>query len=220
MAKILETKDIVKLIERNSEKNKELNSALILSASIWGMKSSEISLITIGDTVDPSGNLKSKWLLRKEVSHNGYARELYTEHKSLVDYLNTYLDWRVAQKHGTTNMGEFRGLDPEEKLFLTNEGFPFKFTRRSSDNNTNLQPTGMNLYFQKLIKNSGITGLTYKDFRNSLAINMNREGHGTPRIKKTIMEYLGIRSYDALIKIINNDPKKLHQMIKGIYNRI
>ena len=220
MAKILENRDITRLIERNSDKNKELNSALIACASIWGVKASEISRILIDDILDAKGELKKKWVLRAEISHNRYARELYTEHKSLIGYIDIYLNWRVSNDYGTTNLGEFRTLDPESKLFLTDKGEEFKFSRRSSDDKVNLQPTGMNSYFQKLIKNSGISGFTYKDFRNSLAVNMHRDGNGTPRIKKTIMSYLGIRSYDAFCKIVNNDPKTLHQVIKGIYNRI
>lgn len=119
-----------------------------------------------------------------------------------------------------TNIGEYRGLDPESRVFLTDKGEPFKFARRSAEDQTNLQPAGMNNYFKKLIKNSCISGFTYKDFRSSLAIRMFREGCSNTRVKKTIMEYLDIRSYDVLMKILNADPKSIHDVVKGIYNRI
>ncbi len=34
------------------------------------------------------------------------------------------------------------------------------------------------------------------------------------------MEYLGNRSYDALMKTLNADPKTIHDMVKGIYTSI
>ena len=222
MPRPLETKDLVKMIEMNSDHFAELNAALISTAAIWGVKSSEESLIEIGDILTAKGKLKSKWVLRSAISHNGINRELYTEHASLIKYLEQYLDWRVINKIGITNNGEFRSLDPNSKLFLDPNNQPFKFFRRSASDSSkaNLQPAGMNNYFKKLIKNSCITGVTYKDFRHSLAIRMHRDGNGTPRIKKSIMVYLGIRSYDALMKILNADPKKMHELVKGIYNRI
>ncbi|MFK5949501.1 MAG: hypothetical protein QM500_12115 [Methylococcales bacterium] len=220
MAKILETPDLKKLIESNTDQNAELNAALIAAAALWGVKSSELSLIETGDILTGKGELKRTWALKKGISANGYARELYTEHVSLVMYMEAYLNWRVSHKIGVSNIGEYRNLDPESRLFLSDKGEAFKFARRSADNKADLQPTGMNNYFKKLINNSGITGLTYKDFRRSLAIQMFREGCGNKKVKKTIMEYLGIRSYDALMKILNANPKTLNEMVKGIYNRI
>ena len=222
MPKILETQDLRKLIDRNTEQNAELNAALIAAAALWGLKASELSLVEVGDILTAKGELKRKWILRKEVSFNRYVRELYTEHESLVNYLNRYLEFRVNNRFGTTNIGEYRGLDPASRLFLTDKGKPFNFTRRSAkaEGETNLQPTGMNNYFKRLIKNSCISDLSFRDFRSSIAVNMYREGSSNTRIKKTIMEYLGIRSYDALMKILNSDPKSIHDMVKGIYKRI
>ncbi|MCF6256173.1 MAG: hypothetical protein L3K25_07710 [Gammaproteobacteria bacterium] len=78
----------------------------------------------------------------------------------------------------------------------------------------------MNAYFKKLILNAGLLGVTYKDFRRSLAIQMYREGYRKTGVVKDIMQYLGIRSYSAMRKILNSDPKMLHDMIKGIHKRI
>ena len=86
----------------------------------------------------------------------------------------------------------------------------------------NLQPVGMNNYFKRLIKGSGLagTGITYKEFRRSLAIQMWRTGDRKTGVMKDIMKYLGLRSYSALRKILSGDKKHLHEMIKGIHKRI
>ena len=220
MTRVLESKDLQKMVMKNSHEFPELNAALIASAAIWGLKSSEMSLIEIGDILTAKNKLKRKWILRKEVSHNGFAREIYTEHESLVKYLNNYLNWRVIQQHHVTNIGEFKSLDPVSKLFLTGRGKPFSFSRRDSSDVLNMQPTGLNSYFKKLIVNSGIDGFTYKDFRNSLAIVMFREGCRITGVKKDIMTYLGIRSYDSLMRTLSADPKTIHEMLKGIHKRI
>jgi len=220
MTKLLELKDLKQLVERNKDQNPELNAALIVAAVIWGVKSGELSKIEIADVLTPKGVLKKKWVLRKEVAFNKCARELFTEHESLVEYLGAYLVFRVNKKQKVTSSGEYRGLDPESKLFLDPGGEPFKFSRRETDNKVNLQPTGMNAYFKKLITNAGLLGVTYKDFRRSLAIQMYREGSRKTGVVKDIMKYLGIRSYSAMRKILSGDPKMLHDMIKGIHKKI
>ncbi len=214
---MLELKDLKRLVERNKDRHQELNAVLIVAAAIWGVKSGELSLIEVADVLTPKGMLRKKWVLRKEIAFNGWARELYTEHESLVGYLDEHLAFRIAQRQYVTNIGEYRGLDPESKLFLSPKGEPFKFSRREAGNKVNLQPTGMNAYFKKLILNAGLPGITYKDFRRSLAIQMYREGARNTGVVKGIMQYLGIRSYSAMRKILNSDPKALHDMIKGIH---
>jgi len=71
-----------------------------------------------------------------------------------------------------TNIGEYRDLDSKNRVFLIGKGMEFKFFRRSGGVDINLKPAGTNNYFKKPIKNSGITGFTYKNFRSSLASRM------------------------------------------------
>ncbi|MCU7934512.1 MAG: hypothetical protein KZQ99_06480 [Candidatus Thiodiazotropha sp. (ex Dulcina madagascariensis)] len=223
MAFMIEGKELGLLIERNKEQFPELNSALILAAAIWGVKAGELSLIEVADVISNKGAIKKKWMLRAENAFNGHARELYAEHERLVEYLDAYLNWRVKQGQGVTNIGEYRGLDPESRLFLTTEGNPFAFSRRElADGKVNMQPVGMNAYFKRLIKNAGLAdkGITYKVFRRSLATQMWRAGDRKTGVMKDIMKYLGLRSYSALRKILASDKKHLHEMIKGIHKRI
>lgn len=220
MSKLLELKDLRQLVARNSDSNGELNAALIVSAAIWGVKASELSLIEVSDVLTAKGQLMKKWLLRSEIAFNGCKRELYTEHESLVDYLNAYIVDRASKKLHVTNSGEYLSLDPKSKLFLDPAGNEFKFSRRESNNTINMQPVGINSYFKKLIINAGLVGVTFKDFRRSLAIQMHREGGRKTGVIKDIMTYLGIRSYSAVRKLLNSDPKMLHDMVKGIHKRI
>ena len=221
MGKLFERKQLKQAISRNQGSNyKELNSALISAAGIWGVKAGELSLIEVGDVLSKKGQLKQKWTLRKEVAFNKHERTLYTEHESLVQYLENYLQWRIDNKQGVTNIGEYRTLDVESKLFLDKNGKAFKFSRREKGNIVQLQPVGINRYMRDLILNSGLAGYTYKDFRRSIAIQMYRDSGRKSGAIKDIMEYLGIRSYSAMRSILNSDPRMLHEMIKGIYTKI
>lgn len=220
---MIEDNELGLLIKRNKEQFPELNSALILAAAIWGVKAGELSLIEVADVLSNKGGIKKKWMLRADVTFNGHARELYTEHERLVEFLDTYLNWRVEHGQCVTNIGEYRGLDPESKLFLTPEGEDFSFSRRElASGKVNKQPVEMNAYFKRLIKNAGLAdkGITYKEFRRSLAIHMWRTGDRKTGVMKDIMKYMGIRSYSALRKILSSDKKHLHEMIKGIHKRI
>ncbi len=216
----MKQKDLKTLVDRNSSDSKAINSALIASAAIWGLKSGELSSVEIGDILTAKGALKKKWTLRKEIAFNVYARELYTEHESLVKYLEDYLSWRVTQKLGVTNIEQYRGLNSDSKLFLDSNGEAFKFTRRTKGSNANLQPTGMNSHFKKLFENAGMADATYKDFRRSLALQMYQQGKRKTGVIKDIMTYLGIRSYSAMRKILNGEKEHLKDLVSGIHNRI
>lgn len=220
MDKLFEQKEINRLIERNQNEFKELNSALISSASIWAVKAGEHSLIEIADIMTAKGVLKKEWIIRKEIAFNHYERIMYTEHESLIQYLENYLQWRIEKKHGVTNVGEYRCLDPESKLFLDKNGIYFKFSKREKENTVNLQPTGLNRYMRDLILNAGLAGYTYKDFRRSLAIQTYRDSRRKSGVIKDIMEYLGVRSYSTMRNILKGDPRLLHEMIKGIHKKI
>ena len=104
MGKLLELKELRKLVERNKDQYPELNAALIVGAAIWGVKSGELSKIEVADVLTSKGVLKKKWLLRGEIAFNGYPRELYTEHESLVEYLDAYLIFRAHNKQRVTNV--------------------------------------------------------------------------------------------------------------------
>lgn len=220
---MIENKELKLLLEQNRAQFPELNSALILAATMWGVKAGELSLIEVADVISNKGVIKKKWELRKEVAFNGRKRELYTEHERQIECLYAYLDWRVRQSQGVTNLGEYRGLDPGSRLFLTPDGKPFIFSRRElAGGKVNMQPVGMNAYFKRLIKDAGLAdkGITYKDFRRSLTIQMWREGGRKTGVMKDIMQYMGYRSYAGLQKILSSDKRHLGEMIKGIHKRI
>ena len=106
------------------------------------MKAGELSLIEISDILSVKGEIKKRWTLRAEIAFNGHARELYTEHESLIKYLNTYLDER-SQIGPKTNIGEYRYLKPDDKLFIdpgTGEAFKFSDCSCSVGRRTSIRP--------------------------------------------------------------------------------
>ncbi|MCF6256172.1 MAG: hypothetical protein L3K25_07705 [Gammaproteobacteria bacterium] len=58
MDRLLELKDLKKLVERNKGQHQDLNAALIVVAAIWGVKAGELSLIEVADVLAPKGGLK------------------------------------------------------------------------------------------------------------------------------------------------------------------
>jgi integrase len=194
---LLNSNHLRQLITANQGEHAALNAALIACAAIWGLKAGELAQVTLGDVIDRKGLLR-RWSVPASIAFNGYRREVFTEHPSLIKYLSHYLD--QAEK----------GFN--DPVFKSPKGGPFKFSGN--------RPTELNAYFRDLFKIAGLSQFTYKDFRNSLAIEMWRTGGKVTGVKKDIMAYLGIRSYSALDKILKSDVAEIGDSLRGIYKRL
>ena len=217
---VIEDKHIKKFVERHFNGEYALRNAVaIYGATIWGLTASELSLVTIGDLLDKKGTIQKKWVLPEIRTFNGNARIIYTLHLKHIDMIYNYFNWLVEQEIYTTNQGEYMGLDPEARLLVNDQLKPFGFTGRSSDPNKtlNLQPSGINSFFKRLIERSDLRNkITYSDFRKSLIIRLKRVGIKT----KEILEITGIRDYESVRRVIATDTLTLEQAIQGIYTKL
>ena len=194
---MLESSDITKLIKSNPG---ELNGALVSCATVWGLKAAELSLVETHDVLDDNAQLKKTWILRREIAFNGHWREIETRSPYLIPRLEAYLAVRRRQTGSKI-------------FFLDEDGKPFKVVGG--------RPTGMDARFKDIFMMAGYKGkFSYKDFRNSLAIHMNRESGGRYDDQKGIQERLGIRSPSALWKILSADTGDIKAKVKGIYKRL
>lgn len=196
---MLDTKKISQLIRSSKGDSAALNGALIACAAVWGLKAGELCKVEDSDVIDTKGRLKAKWLLRPEVAFNGYKRDMYTEHKSLVKYLEAYLSER--------------GKHPSGILFIsprTVEPFSFGGSR----------PLEMNAYMKRLLVAAGLGQYSYKDFRPALMIEMWRYGQRVPVVKVDIMRRLGIRAYSAVDKTCKRDIGEISSHLRGIHSRL
>jgi len=195
---MLESDNISHLIKSNPG---AINGALISCATVWGLKAGELSLVEARDVLDDQAQLKKTWVLRPEIAFNGYWREVETRSPYLIPRLEAYLAIRRRQTGSKI-------------FFLDEDGEPFKVVAG--------RPTGMDARFKEIFMMAGYKGkFSYKDFRNSLAIHMDRQSGGVRADdQKGIMERLGIRSPSALWKILSADTKAIESKIKGIYKRL
>lgn len=97
--------------------------ALIYTLFGTGAKPLEIAQLTVADYLCQDGTVRADSTMRAEISVNGVDRPLYFDSKRLVDAIDHYLAKRATQGYGTGGMpGQYRGLIPDSRLFLTEDG--------------------------------------------------------------------------------------------------
>ena len=173
-------------------------------------------LIEVGHLIKPSGEIRQDWKIRKHVSYNGYQRTQYNKHPKLLTVLDEYFDWRVERQWGTTNLNEYRTLDPDSKLILNDNGEACHFTKRKVGDKVHKQPTGVNRLFSDFIKRTKLDGVTYRTLRKSYIIQLHRERLSV----RSIMAITGIRDYESVSKVIRSDARTIEKAIDGIYVRL
>lgn len=97
--------------------------ALIYTLFGTGAKPLEIAQLTVADYLHRDGTVRVESTMRAEISVNGVVRPLYFDSKRMVDSIDRYLASRVTTGYGTGGIpGQYRGLVPDSRLFLTEDG--------------------------------------------------------------------------------------------------
>lgn len=109
-------KDIQELLDMNAAPPfGRRNSALIMGAVYWGLTPYELSMLSVKDVLAESGELLRIWTIHKHAAYNGEARECHTE-DHVLPFFEGYIEWRLINDWGVSNMPSYRGLDPESKF--------------------------------------------------------------------------------------------------------
>ena len=191
----------------------ERDVALLLTLYGTAMSTTELAKITVGDYLEAGGGVRVNSAVRNDVAHNGELRPLYWSNKRVVNALDKYLAWRLVQKHGATiKKGAYRGLDPDGRLFLTDDGKPYALTAKTL-------PSGVISYscntlgavISKLHANAGIEGGNAQAARRTWAVKQHRKGYDLVHIAKI----LGHKSVTTTKRLVEGDPARLADIVAG-----
>jgi len=167
--------EIQELLDKNAAPPMgKRNVALIMGASYWGLTPYELSMLSIKDVMAESGELYRIWVIPRHVSFNGEDRECHTE-AHVILFFEVYIEWRLSNDWGTSNIPSYRGLDPESKLFLNDRGEPYKLSPRKAGTG-DYQPRSMNEQLKRMIARTDLHGATPSSFRDSYVRGLYENG--------------------------------------------
>lgn len=194
--------------------NARRDAALLMVAYGTGLTPNEIAKLLVSDYLRANGDVLIESLVRAEIAFNGKARPLLWSSRKLQGAIDTYLEHRLAVRHGvTTNRAAYRGLEPHGRLFLTDEGEPFTFTRRvTSTGAVSYSCETLTEIYRRLHQQAGIPNGNASAARRTFAVTLHRQG----RNPKLIQELIGVSSLSAVKRMVQSDPVRLATIVSGV----
>jgi len=191
------------LIPKSSGRNspfKDRDNLLLGLACICGLREIELTQITIGLFIAPTGEFNEFIVLPESITYDGYERPIMIAQEQLKEWFVKYIVWLINHKISTQQGKSHQGLNPNANLFLDDDYKPFTVQSRG---NGALSPNKMNKHLDSLIVKSGlwVTGIRRKSFIRACTISAYRSnmsvndiiittGQSEETIKKTlVMDY-------------------------------
>jgi len=153
---------------RARSENASRDVALIYVLFSTGAKPLEIARLEVGDYLRPDGSVRRESEMRAAAAVRGRARPLYFTSERACAALDDYLAERRRKGLGTGRQDEYRGLDPQSGLFLTESGNRFQVKARSPGDP---RPTCrlMIATYRLIFLRAGWQGMTAQSARRAVA---------------------------------------------------
>lgn len=190
------------------------DKALIMTMYGTGMKLTEAATLPLGAYLKPNGDVLIDSEIPAEVAYNGKARPICWTNEKLKEAINAYLDYRVRHKHGmSTKKAAYRGLDPLQPIFLTENGTPFKLIpRKTGSGATTYSCDAIGDTIKTLHQQAGVEGATAESCRRTFAVRLHQAGIDIRHIN----EALGHETLTATKRLIDQEPVKLGKLVAGV----
>jgi hypothetical protein len=150
------------LVAKNTGRTDPLryrNKLLLLLAGLAGLRESELTLITIGLFVSPTGDLREFAVLPDSITRDGYERPVVMSHPSLKEAFEQYIQWLLQSGINTQPAAHHLGLDPTAPLLVNDKGVSFSMQSRGEGV---LSPSAINKCLDTLIMNAGLADVGIK----------------------------------------------------------
>jgi site-specific recombinase XerD len=197
-----------------SGQNAKRDVALLLVFYGTGLTANEVAKLEVSDYLVANGRTLVESTVRPEIAFNGKARPLVWSGSKTCAALDDYLDSRLAARHGvTTSPAAYRGLAPKSPLFLTGDGEPFSFTRRTTPSGAvSYSCESLTEIVRRLHQQAGIEHGNASAARRTFAVRLHRDG----RSLKLIQQLIGVSSLSAVKRLIDGDPVRLASVVSGV----
>ena len=218
MGKTISAKTIMSLAKKHgSDPFTALDEALIAMAGLGYFSANELSLIKVSDLISERGEACTDGFLPSELNANGRSRYFFIGKSTyLMDCLDRYIDHRLASDLGLLDRGLYRGLDPNTKLFLKDDGMPFSVHyKQRYEGDTVTQALQVQRQFKKYYLGEGVTLGTLMD---SFIVNFwnAKSPQGNAQAITDLMQ-LTCLTADTLKKKCAKQQESIEEILVNLY---
>ncbi|MBI5721025.1 MAG: site-specific integrase [Rubrivivax sp.] len=141
-----------------------------------GARPLEIARLRVFDYLAPDGSVRTASELRADVAITGRSRPLHFRSGRLNAAIGEYLAGRVHLKHGIGPDGQYRGLDPLSRLFLSPTGKGFEILAYGAEGQRRFRCRAIQETYRAIWRNAGFRSLTTLAVRHTVADRLYARG--------------------------------------------
>ena len=189
--------------------------ALLNTAYGTGMMVTEMAKLPLTAYLNADGSVREESAITPDIAYNGVKRPLYWNNKKVIEAIESYLEVRIARRHGiTTKKAGYRGLDPLQPLFLTDEGTPYKLQKRETATGAvSYACDSLSQLFRSLHTKCGVEGVGAQSARRTFAVNLSKKNFDL----KHIRVLLGLQTLRAAKNLVDADPVRLGRIAGRVF---
>lgn len=125
-----------------SGRTPERDKALLLCSITMGLRVTEIARIELGHIIKQNGEYKLEGWIPGRIAKMGKSAPVFPSNKRFQKALDDYLYYRIRKKHHATgDTTKYRGLKPDQPIFLTETGRAFAMSVKKREIGTGKKKT-------------------------------------------------------------------------------
>ncbi len=179
-----------------------------------GARPLEIARLEVRDYLNADGSVREESVMRADVAINHKTRPLFFASGNAKESIDAYLAERSRRGFRTVKHPDFRGLDPNSPLFLTEAGAPFEIVSYGEGGQMRFLCRGIHETYRKIFRRIGLPGVSPMSVRRTVAARLFERGAGEDQIG----EVLGISDRKAVRELL---PKlDLRQPLQSVVREL
>jgi integrase len=186
--------------------------ALLYVLLTTGARPLEIARLEVRDYLSADGSVRTESEMRADVSINQKKRPLFFASAKATESIDTYLAERLTLGYCINPHSEFRGLDPNSRLFLTEAGLPFEIASYRGQGQVRSLCRGMHDTYRKIFRRIGLSGVSALIMRRTVAARMFERGAAEDQIG----EVLGISDKKAVRELLPKARQPLQAVVREL----
>lgn len=186
--------------------------ALLLVLFATAAKPLEIARLAVSDYLNEDGSIREASVLRAEVAINGKERPLFFASAKVVAAVGAYLEERVRRGQGAKPWTQYRGLDPESRLFLTGDGHPMPIKVRTIGHGKHHLCSMILDIYRKAFGRAGFKGVSALCARRTVAKRLAERGCDIDQIGVV----LGLKDRNSVRNLMPIERESLNVAVRDL----
>lgn len=185
----------------------ERDAAMVLILLATGLRPLEVARLDVRDYLNADGSVRIDSVVRAEVAANHRARPLFFCSQAATEAIDAYLRTR-PQPGASVSGGRYRGLAPNDGLFLTEAGCRFLVEVVKAEGRERSLCQEIHYAYRKIFRRVGFPGLSALSVRQTVMDRLLRRGAD----EEQIGELLGIRE----LRPIKRERRRLEDLVQEL----